>query len=60
MSESNHDMHSTTLAETENYIIWKTEEPEEGETYHLEISNVTLHFFPDEWKEFVKLVAEVK
>lgn len=57
MSDNNHDISSTTLAETENYIIWKTVEPEGEETYHIEINNVTLHFFLEEWQEFLKLVG---
>ncbi|MCW5879206.1 MAG: hypothetical protein KIS80_10115 [Anaerolineales bacterium] len=60
MSENNNDIHSTTLAETENYIIWKTVEPDNEETFHLEINNVTLHFFMEEWQEFVKLMSAVK
>jgi hypothetical protein len=44
-----------TLAETENYIVWKAEEPDGETTYHIELNSVTLHFFEDEWKEFLEL-----
>jgi len=56
MSNKNNDGPSTeTLAETENYIVWRAEEPDGETTYHIELNNVTLHFFEDEWKEFVEL-----
>jgi hypothetical protein len=45
-----------TLAETENYLVWKADEPDGETTYHLELNNVTLHFFREEWDEFLLLV----
>jgi hypothetical protein len=45
-----------TLAETENYIAWKAEEPDGETTYNLELNSVTLHFFNEEWNEFMDLV----
>jgi hypothetical protein len=45
-----------TLAETENYFIWTAEEPDGEVTYHLELNNVTIHFFQEEWNEFLSLV----
>jgi hypothetical protein len=50
---------SETLAETENYIAWISEDPDGEPTYHLELNNVTLHFFREEWKELVQLMREV-
>ena len=50
---------TTTLAETENYLAWKAEEPDGETTYHLELNNVTLHFFAEEWDEFLKLVRSL-
>jgi hypothetical protein len=44
-----------TLAETESYMAWKAEEPDGETTYHLELNNVTLHFFIEEWDEFIEL-----
>ena len=44
-----------TLAETENYLAWLAEEPDGETTYHLELNNVTLHFFTEEWDEFIDL-----
>jgi hypothetical protein len=48
-----------TLAETDNYIVWYAEEPDGESTYHLELNNVTLHFFQEEWDEFKKLVKDL-
>jgi hypothetical protein len=46
-----------TLAETENYLVWKAEEPDGETTYHVELGNVTVHFFKEEWDEFLELVG---
>lgn len=50
-----------TLAETENYLAWKADEPDGESTYHLELgnSNMTIHFFKEEWDEFLELVRAV-
>lgn len=44
-----------TICETENYIAWRADEPDGERTYHLELNNVTLHFFHEEWKEFLEI-----
>ncbi len=49
-----------TMAETDNFIIWKAEEPDSEITYHLELGHVTLHFFEEEWSEFMALTAMVR
>ena len=43
------------IAETDNYSAWRAEEPDGETTYHLELNNVTLHFFQEEWDEFMQL-----
>ncbi len=48
-----------TLAETRNYIAWKAEEPDGEVTYHLELGALTVHFFEEEWQEFLSLMAKV-
>jgi len=48
-----------TLAETENYLAWQAEEPDGETTYHLELNNVTLHFFTEEWQEFLELARSL-
>jgi hypothetical protein len=43
------------IAESDNYIAWRAQEPDGEVTYHLELNNVTLHFFQEEWDEFLSL-----
>lgn len=45
-----------TLVETDNFLIWKADEPDGEVTYHIELNMVTLHFFQEEWDEFLELV----
>lgn len=47
-----------TLAESQNYIAWFTEEPDGEDVYHLELGQVTLHFFREEWDELVGLIKQ--
>jgi len=49
-----------TLAETENYLVWQADEPDGEVTYHVELNNITLHFFKEEWDEFLSLVGHLK
>ncbi|HJS30260.1 MAG TPA: hypothetical protein VJ768_11590 [Anaerolineales bacterium] len=53
------DPQTRTLAETDNYIAWLAREPDGETTYHLELGNVTLHFFEEEWQELLALVRSV-
>mgnify|MGYP001766819252 CR=1 FL=1 len=55
MSKNDLEPTTATLAETENFIAWKAEEPDGETTYHLELNNITLHFFREEWDEFLAL-----
>lgn len=48
-----------TIAETENFLAWRAEEPDGETTYHIELNNVTIHFFQEEWNEFLQLVKEL-
>lgn len=47
-----------TLAETENYIVWKSEEPDGEDVYHIELGAITLHFFEEEWQELQAVMKE--
>ena len=47
------------LAESENFSLWRADEPDEETTYHLELGTVTVHFFREEWEEFLELIGEV-
>jgi hypothetical protein len=51
---------TSVIAETDNYLAWKAEEPDGETTYHLDLNNVTLHFFTEEWEEFLRLINSVK
>ncbi len=56
MSKDTPEPNTDVIAETDNYIAWLAEEPDGETTYHLELNNVTLHFFKEEWGEFLELV----
>ncbi|MBE9479199.1 MAG: hypothetical protein IMY80_04470 [Chloroflexi bacterium] len=47
------------IAETTNFIFWSAEEPDGGTTYHVELGTATLHFFREEWDEFVEAVKSL-
>ena len=47
---------TNVIAETDNYLAWSADEPDGETTYHLELNNVTIHFFTEEWKEFLELI----
>lgn len=51
-----------TLVETEDSFLYTAEEPDGEVTYHLQINNVTIHFFMEEWQsalDFLKKVVEI-
>ena len=60
MPNNNTEPNTETLAETENYLVWKAEEPDGETTYHVELNNVTIHFFQEEWEEFQELARILK
>ena len=47
------------LSESENFSLWRAEEPDGETTYHLELGAVTVHFFREEWEEFLSLMRGV-
>jgi hypothetical protein len=55
MAESSIDI----LAETDQFNLIRTEELDGEITYHLELGNVTVHFFREEWEAFVKAINEL-
>ena len=59
MSNNNHEPQTETIAETENFLAWRAEEPDGEVTYHIELNNVTVHFFEEEWKEFLELARDL-
>ena len=48
------------IAETDNYVAWQADEPDGEKTYHLELQNITLHFFQEEWEEFLTLICSLR
>lgn len=59
MSDSNPEINTTTLAETENMAAWKADEPDGETTFHLQLNNVTVHFYQEEWDEFLALAEGI-
>ncbi len=53
------NVETSTLSETSNFIVWKAVEPDGEETFHLELGTVTVHFFAEEWEEFMELVHSI-
>lgn len=55
--QNNHgDSPSKALAESENFLVWEVQAPDGEITYHVELGAVTLHFFREEWHEFLQLI----
>lgn len=48
------------LAETENFSVWRVDEPDGETTYHLEFGTVTVHFFQEEWDQFMALIGQIE
>ncbi|MGD8604915.1 MAG: hypothetical protein PVF49_10140 [Anaerolineales bacterium] len=57
MSDKQPEIETITLAETSNFVVWKAAEPDGEVTYHLELGMATLHFFEEEWQEFLELIG---
>jgi hypothetical protein len=53
------EMMTSTIAETSNYLAWKAEEQDGETTFHLELGSVTVHFFLEEWQEFLELMKQL-
>jgi len=60
MNNNSNGPQTETIAETDNFLAWKAEEPDGETTYHIELNNVTVHFFEEEWNEFLQLVKSLK
>jgi hypothetical protein len=59
MPKTDPEPQTETLAETDEYVAWKVEEPDGETTYHLQLNNITIHFFQEEWDEFLKIAKEL-
>ena len=60
MPDDTSSITTTMLAETENVSIWQVAEPDGEMTYHLELNQITLHFFQEEWDEFMELIQSYR
>ncbi|HYO87270.1 MAG TPA: hypothetical protein VER79_01410 [Candidatus Limnocylindrales bacterium] len=49
-----------SIAETENYVAWLSQEPDGETVYHLELGSVTLHFFREEFDEVLQLLDDAR
>jgi hypothetical protein len=47
------------VAETSNYIVWSAKESDGEETFHIELGLATIHFFKEEWEEFLELFKDL-
>ena len=56
VNDNGQELNTEVIAETENFLAWRADEPDEESTYHLELNNLTVHFFSEEWNEFLQLV----
>jgi hypothetical protein len=56
MAKNEPEPKTDVIAETDEYLAWQAHEPDGEITYHLELNNVTLHFYKEEWDEFLQLV----
>ena len=59
IDKQDQDFETEVIAETENFLAWRADEPDGESTYHLELNNLTVHFFAEEWKEFQQLVGMI-
>jgi len=55
MAKDENETLTEMIAETDSYLVWRAEEPDGEVTYHLQLNNVTIHFFQEEWDEFIAL-----
>jgi hypothetical protein len=47
------------LAETEDFSVWRMQDPDGEMIYHVEFGPLTVHLFPEEWDQFVALVRQL-
>jgi hypothetical protein len=59
MAQDDFETKTEMIAETDNYLAYRAEEPDGETTYHLQLNNVTIHFFQEEWNEFIMLAKQL-
>lgn len=53
------ELKTETLAETENFMAWRADEPDGETVYYLQLGRATLNFFTEEWDELIAAVPEL-
>lgn len=53
------DVRIETLAESENYAIWVSHEPDGETVFHVDVGMATLNLLKEEWEELVALIRGV-
>lgn len=48
------DIETKTLAQSENFLIWSANEPDGETTYYMQINNITVQYFMEEWEDFLR------
>lgn len=56
---NNQEPNTETLAETENFMAWRADEPDGETTYYLQLGRATINFFMEEWGELLSTVPEL-
>jgi hypothetical protein len=44
------------IAETDNYFVWRSEDENGDQVYHVELGGVSLHLVSEEWDELILLI----
>ncbi len=58
MENNSSNIHTEIVAQTDNFVAWKAHEPDDEVTYHIEVNNITIHFFKEEWDSFMTFKKE--
>ncbi len=48
-----------TIVESDDSFLYVADEPDGELTYHLQINNVTIHFFTEEWQKTLLFLKKV-
>jgi hypothetical protein len=56
---NNQEPQTETLAETENFMAWRADEPDDETTYYLQLGRATINFFKEEWEELLDSIPEL-
>jgi len=59
MNNNQSDPSTETIAETENFMAWKADEPDGETTYYLQMGRATINFFQEEWDQFLTFLKDM-